>query len=462
MKTSVIILIVLLLSFGAAARQNPPFELKFRLGSDDPRNTFAFYSVVSGGSELLVFGRKTMDRWDLASGKLISSKTTPTPELANFDTVARFDPKRRFALIADSFSWRLIRKEKKVTAKIIDLRTGEVHKILERPDESIRYGKWSKNGDVLITLSGTHNDKRTEVCFWDGRTFALRGCNLLAGGLRMNRLSDDGKWFIYSRELIQTCLFCSLFGELGTGIIDTSNGRIVRQLTLDGRQVSIYSTFTLQDEDSNYIFRDNEKGIAVWDTNIGGDPIRTIRAANKKRTIYFRAYDPDLRSVLAWDGKLLESYDIDTGMLNFSVPIGIGRGEGVPTVRMRNDMIIADNCDNAGVFDRRSGKRLYGLKLVCKTEFDMVSTSYRDFDVLCFNETGRYLLTSSDKTVRIWDGKNGSFLQAIATPEQAEKKKKDPNKDDGLTGAFWAENGKTIVAVGADSRTFYVWKTFGR
>jgi WD40 repeat protein len=458
-KIPLTVLIILFISISAICQQSDaPFELKFTIGSSEPKDSISLYRLVNDGGELLVFGRKSIDRWDLTTGKLIASKPISIPDLANWDTVASFDPGENFALIADSFSWRLIRKEKKVAANIIDLRTGETVKTLERPDESIRYGKWSANGDVLMTFSGKYNDKRTEICFWNGRTFELRACTVLKGTLYLNKLTGDGKRFIYSRSLTMTCLFCALLEEKGTGMIDTSNGRIVRDFTLDGRTVLIYSVVTLQDEDSNYIFRDNEKGIAVWDTNIGGDPIRTIRAADRKKDISFLTFDQEQQSVLAKNGKLLESYDVETGRLNFSVPLGLGRGNTAPFVHTMKALIIADNCDKANIFDSKTGALLYGLKLVCKTEFDPVSTSYRDFDVLRFNQTGQYLLTSSDKTVRVWDGRTGALLQALATPEQAEKKKKDPNKDDGLTHAFWAENGNSIVAAGADGRTFYVWK----
>ena len=82
----------------------------------------------------------------------------------------------------------------------------------------------------------------------------------------------------------------------------------------------------------------------------------------------------------------------------------------------------------------------------------------RDFDVLRFDVTQKHLLVTSDKQVRIGDGSTGNILQRIAAPDRTKNIERDRNKDDGLSGATWANDGEYIVGHGADGRSFYVWK----
>ncbi len=102
---------------------------------------------------------------------------------------------------------------------------------------------------------------------------------------------------------------------------------------------------------------------------------------------------------------------------------------------------------------------MFEIDLVCKTDFDLLSTSYRDFDVLRFHPNENLLLTASNKTIRLWNAENGSLLQTLADPNRVENKKKDNNKDDGLGwSAGWIGSGDFLFALGADGKTILLWE----
>ncbi len=453
------VLLYALLFAGSASAQEP-FQFLYKLSFDNSKDQVIASNLREDGT-LIAVGSASIRHWDLATGKLKLDAQHKFPGAEKWDALISFSPDGRRAILTDSFSFRLLRREKKVSARVIDLEDGSVVKVLERPTESVREAEWSQDGRVMVTYSGRYNLKRTEVCFWDGQTFEMRVCSLIKGSLGLARLVDNGMHFVYSRQTDTTCLLCPLIAETETAVIDTETGRRVHKLVVDGRSPYIWSAGRAIGGDGRYLAASlGEARVAVWAPMRKGSPIAVIERVGKERQIEISGYGDDGNVLLLRRGKSIEARDIESGDVLFNLPLSFGSGRSghMITVTSIGDRIVVDNCEEALIFAPPAEKPLFSLNLVCKTELDPISTNYRDFDVLRFDEEQRYLLISSDKQIRIADGSTGEILQRLVTPERIKNTEKDPNKDDGLSGASWANGGRYVVGRGGDGRSFYIWK----
>lgn len=452
-----------LLVIARVASAQEPFEFLHRLEFEDVKERIVATRELPGG-ELLAVGTSSIRRWEIGSGKLIGRVQHNFNTAKKWDGTVEISPDGRRAIVLDSFSFRIVRKEKKVSAAAMDLETGKLLAVLERPVESVRDAEWSPDGKILATYSGRYNLKRTEVCFWNGETFELKSCTLLKGSLGLARLIDEGRHFIYSRQTDTSCLLCPLTAVTETAVLETGNGRLVHAFSLDGEAPYIWSRWNSTDMQGRYVAANLKDGkLAVWSTMRKGDPILTVEPAKRGRFLQIIGFADDRRTLLVKRDNDIVAHDLESGEVLYSLPLAFRskRSGHMNTVRSLGERIVADNCEEAIVFAPPSPQPLFSLDLVCKTEFDPVSTSYRDFDVLRFDKTQRYLLITSDKQVRIADGSTGKIVQRIAAPDRVSNIEKDPNKDDGLSGASWALGGEYIVASGAGGRSFYVWQRTG-
>jgi hypothetical protein len=201
MRTLVTILLLTFAVFARASIVAQPFVFRSTIGFSDSNDQIIGYTFSDGGRTALIVGKHSIDRWDVPGGKLLS--TIPI-ELRNPNDLGIrivFNPAATLAIVLDEFTWRIIRKEKKVAATANDTRTGKTVALLKRPTESIRKAEWSSKGDVLVTYSGFFNDERTEICFWNGHDLSLRACTMIKGNLGLQQLSDDGNAFFSSSEI---------------------------------------------------------------------------------------------------------------------------------------------------------------------------------------------------------------------------------------------------------------------
>jgi WD40 repeat protein len=455
---------ILFLTFALFVRPSivaQPFVFRSTIGFSEPNERIIGYTFADGGRTAVIVGRYNIDRWDVASGKLLSTIRIELPNPNDLGIRIVFNPAATLAIVLDEFTWRIIRKEKKVTATAIDTRTGKTVALLERPTESIRKAAWSSNGDVLVTYSGFFNDKRTEVCFWNGDDLSLRACIMVKGNLGLQQLSDDGNAFFSSSEIGTEGLFNTrLVPQRLTAMWSTSDGRMIRKFTADGGSPFIWSMFEKSvSRNSRYLAANLSGGkVAVWEINKGDAPKYEISPRKKNGYASFQGFSESGERFLFSNGNDIEIYRTEDGKL-VSLLIDAIRKGGSPQFINGDRLIGVDRCDRTDVYDIDLGRKLYELQTVCKTEFDPVSTSYRDFDVLRLDPSGLYLLTSSDKTHRLWDAQTGAILQTLVAPDRANLKRKDPNKDDGLDwSSEWSADGRFLYVIAANGKSILVWE----
>lgn len=199
--------------------------------------------------------------------------------------------------------------------------------------------------------------------------------------------------------------------------------------------------------------------VSVW--QVGGSDLPNYEIFPQKKGGSLNLLGIAGNYFIIYRNKTLEVYDSADGKIKFTIPnqkqfTGNFRSF---TISPDERLLVVDDCERAEFYDVSTGQKKFEIDLVCKTDFDLVSTSYRDFDVLRFHPNGNLLLTSSDKTVRLWNAENGQLLQTLADPNRVENKKKDKNKDDGLGwSAGWIGRGDFLFASGADGKSILLWE----
>ena len=459
LKVFFILLLLTNFSFAQADLEQNVLRFKARIGFTAPDDYIFGRKFLDDERKVLLVGKNTIQIWDVAEGKLLEERPHEIQKLNKLDTIIKFSPDGRRGIVLDSFSFRVFRKQKKVSAGVYDLQTGKLITILERPTESIREAIWSENGKTLVTYSSDYNEKRTELCFWDGETLALRSAVMLKGGLEMPYLSRDGKRLVTSTEKSNIGIFASGIPEKSTAVWNAETGKVEQNIKFsNGESPHVWMLLGKISRDEKFFAETNNGALYVWE--IGGSdlPKYEIKPTKKGEFIGLKGFSDDGKYLIAHQNKTFEFYDAATGKLEFSMP-NLKYGGDVKLLEDGKTLLV-DNCENAAVYDLPSRQKLYEIDLVCKTEDDFVSTSWRDFDIMRFHPDGKLLLTFSDKTVRVWSTRNGALVQTMVDPNRIENKKKDKNKDDGLGwNADWILGGEYLYASGADGKTILLWQT---
>ena len=456
------ILLSCLFFTGFSLAQSAPEVLQFknRIIFNDAKEIVVAQRFFDNESEIVFVGVKTIQYWDLRTGKLIKSQPHQIPNLDKFDATLIFSPDASQVIAIDSFGWRLIRKEKKVSASVFDLQSGKLITTLERPNESIRDAEWSENGETLVTYSGIFNSKRTEVCFWNGNDLQFRGAILLKGNVEYKKLLRDGKVFLAKTDSIDSRQF--QYGAKDYLMAwDTTSLQTIQNFSLYGgwQGVGLGGVLTKNEKYVVMVSGDSaSQRVPVWQVGGGKFPIYEIFSQKKNGFVDLLGITDNY--FFTYQNKVIEMRDLTDGKIILSIPNKKRLSSNFRSFRLSPDekTLVIDDCEKAEFFDIPGGQKKFEIDLVCKTDFDYVSTSYRDFDVLRFQPDGSLLLTASDKTIRLWNMENGQLLQTLAAPDRVENKK-DTNKDDGLgTWVGWLQNGKIVFASGADRKSVLLWE----
>jgi len=438
-----------------------PLEYRGRVGFESQKERIQSFLFADGGKRLVIVGKKNVQQWNTDTRALISSVQHELKNLNDWDVMAQIDPDGERAVVVDTFTWRMLTK-KKVPAVVMDVKTGKQIATLEGQKEAVRWAEWSSNGETLVTFSHAPPvfDVDAEVCFWNGPDLKLRSCTSIKGDFMWQRLSRDGSklfgWFFRTVQGGSRTI-----GGLKEPVFiywNTESGLVAQTLRAD----SEISWRAVSPDES--LFTGNDLGgLAVW--NIGGSNAAIFRISprNDNRSVRILGYTADSKHLIVYQPDAVEFYSTKTGKLDRSLQGIRSDSRDLFLLNPDNTSFAVAGCEDASFYDLETGRLLYEIDLVCKTEVDLVSTSFRDFDVFRFHPSGRYLLTASDKTLRLWDARSGENVQVVVAPERAEANRKDPNKDDGLTWeAGWIRDGKYLYAQAADGRSIHIWELVRR
>lgn len=432
-------------------------SFKAKLGFENSEDKIIFFKFFDNEQKLLLLGIKHIQVWDVLENKSLYSIRHEIPKIEKFDIAVELSPDSRKAIVFDTFSFRIIRKEKRVFASVLDLRTGKKINELDGIEKGIRFARWSENGKTLVTFSDVFGDKgEVEFCSWEGETLERRFCKTIFGNASSSYLSGDGTKLFISLN-ITTKDFFGYKSDDFISLYDAESGKFIENFR---QSINNFAITTVSPNDK-YLVADNLfNKVSIWELNDRNFPLKFTFGTNKKRSARFLGFSPDSKLFAVRNEKNLEVYDVETKekLLEFDKSRSYGKVEFSPN----NKILIADDCDKADVFDIETQKIFYQLKLVCKSETSFLQTTIRDSDRISFHPNGEFFLTYSDKTARIWEIQTGRLLQTVINPENKKTKRKNKNADDGLgNSAGWILRGKFLYVLAADKESVLIWKVRG-
>lgn len=120
-------LLLHILFFAGAAAAQGPFQFLYKIGFDNSKDRI-IANHLKGDGTLIAVGTTSIRHWEIATGRLLLDVPHRFAGAEKWDAYFSFSPDGRRAILTDSFSFRLIRKEKKVTARVVDLENGSVYR----------------------------------------------------------------------------------------------------------------------------------------------------------------------------------------------------------------------------------------------------------------------------------------------------------------------------------------------
>lgn len=458
MKYLLLILIFSLSVFGQDAQFTPkkPQEiLKLKNTFELKNDSIVNYSLIENDQKLLIIGKKIIQIWDVKTTKLISEVPNKIAQNHDFRFGTIISPNGNFLIVFDNvYSEKppILIKSKKMGAAIYDLRTGSLVKVLEGETYDLAEAFWSDNEKTLVTrIIRDLRNREEEFCFLDGETLKYRNCFSAFQSNWHNKfkLSKDGtKFFINISKEIKS-LGITLGTQSFIEIWDVDKVKLIKQLKLGEKSYN-----------SNEIFLSkNEQFLAFADMTfeLAGNNLPKFTVEKS-----ICGVSENGKYFIACEKKRLEFYDFETNQLKYIIP---QVNDDYRTNFLVGDKVLINqnlrrNCGRTEGFEIETGKKLWEIKLACRYEpadCFFCSDKPNFNDSIEFLNGGRYLISNSEKAVRIWDTFTGELLQVLVNPNQKNEKSKFDDKIKGEK-KVWAEDKKFIYFQNDNDKSIFQYE----
>lgn len=334
---------------------------------------------------------KTVKVWDASSGRLMN--TLIGHEGGVYDL--RFSP--------DGRTLATLGGDKK--PRLWNVLTGQLQATLVGHKGTIFNLEFSPNGQMIVTGSYDSTAK-----LWDAATGKLRATlkvTRYSGGWKRTFLADVDERFAFPTGYFspdgQTVLTVS--GDRTPKLWDAATGQLRAPLEHEtGARRAVFSP------DARWVATESyDHSVRLWEASTG--QLRRVMFGHRN-TIYDISFSPDGQTLVT--GSLDRTailWDVRTGDLKYTLAGFDGR---VPRVSFSPDgrLIAAKGgYDNhvVKVWNVSTGELRFNLPLPGRKD---------DIEEIAFSPDGLKLITSSDKTVQLWNMRNGEL---ITTLEDARK-----------------------------------------
>lgn len=494
------LLLLCVLSMPVALGQTRPvWRLKGDFGFQDRKERIMLDKYMERENRLWLLGSESLLLLDVGNAKVLESKPSAFPALAvsancDFDDWV-FSPDGRKILIIEKVKKDKKKDKTKDTAKevvkqnvsIWDSLTEERIAVLDRVQERIKAGSWSKNGKTLVTYDYDFNlmvnaPTKMAVSFWDGETFAHR-YSISVDFPTWTHWSDDGRRF-FAATGRRKSLFGVKYVSDSRGIIniwDTSKEQIEKTISVSDPNFNIRTSKVSVSPDGRFfVFVNKHKSksaehrLLAWEMN-GSISQKYEFKANPKIDDSYVRFSPDGKYFALDAGKNLQIYETQTGEKRFELP------DVEPPDFWLNDnqTLINDGFKKMAAFEVPNGRKLYEQKLIHhsvdmptgtgttdlngNTTYD-TTTVILDSTRLVAHPGGKMFLTYSKQYVKVFDSRTGELLQTIISPDLAAPTpdfcKKFPKqcKGDLVWKAGWSKDGKMLYVFNANRQSVTLWE----
>lgn len=434
------------------------------------------------GNRILLIGRKEVQLIDVPSASLVNSYSHKIEGfMGSFLHMMAFYPEQ-MKVAPDGITGIVLKKgvrgmsgDRIRGAVIWNLRNGDRLAALTR-SESVRSAVYSADGSTIMTVHG--HLKRSEVAFWDARTFAFR-TSISVKDLGLCKLSADGeKVFIGPAKAKKPLgLLVTGFEPIhGIGMWNTRTGKLEKTF-VDGdiKLRDEWSVDPVLSEDANYLAAASTGNkIVVWDTRADGAVKYEITESNPKKMLRLDGVTKDSKYLLASRGAYGEVYEMGTGRLyrrfsllspNFWLYRLVPPDQVVLPADSRfylspdNRYAVIHHTGAYIVYDLVNEKELHKLSIpINGYEYETKTESFSaEFGTV--SPDSKYFLIYGLRTIRVHDLATGELVQSLFDPNRAQYGKDGQLRDNGLKNEFagWLASGNAIYAYGEDGKSYYIW-----
>jgi hypothetical protein len=468
MKILAILALCLLLAPKALSQDKDVLEFKAEFEFPEQQDSIWWSRAVDNETKLVTLGWRNIQLVDLENARALESRPLKLPE---FRTRFGFYMSRDWVISPDGRKMLIAgHRDAKVGSKhvawIWDLQKGERLAVLDKGNDTIVAGEWSKNGKTLVTNVSRDYRSLKEISFWDGETFAHR---FSASMPEINwwSVSDDGKRFMAALGRTSNPLFLRFKGDkIGSlNVWETDNGKMLQEAPV-GLNTGTLHSFDKSDKVSisrdgkllafirHYKSKDPDARLIVWELNgeirqkyeIKMDPnIDSPRVS----------LSPDGKRLALVEGKVTRIYDAQTGEKRFEL-----QGSDLPFAWLDDNRVLLFVRSRGKVVNVReylegidiaSGKILYQQELIFRNRDETESEDDKILGpthgtVIIPHPDGKIFLTYIGDRIKIFDAQTGEYLQTIETS---------------IWRAGWSGDGKALYVISAGRRRVSIWKWTG-
>lgn len=458
------------------------FGLEGRYSLTEKEDGVVQSAPFDNGNRILLIGRKGVQLIDVPSASLIKSYGHKIDGfmapflhmMALYPEQVKVNPKGRNGIVLKK-GVRNVNGGTIRGAVVWDLQNGERLAELTR-SEAVRSAVYSADGSTIMTVHGPL--KRTEVAFWDARTFAFR-TSISVKDLGLCRLSADGeKVFIGPAKAKKPLgLLVTGFEPIqGIGMWNTRTGKLEKTF-VDGdiKLRDGWSADPILSEDVNYLAAASSGNkIVVWDTGADGKVKYELTESNPKKMLRLEGVTKDSKYLLVARGAYGEVYELSTGFLyrRFSLlspNFWLYRLVPPDQVVLPADSGFYLSPDNRYAVIHHTGAYIF-YDLVNEKELHKLSIPVNGYEYESKTESfsaefgtvspdSKYFLIYGLRTIRVHDLATGELVQSLFDPDRARYGKDGQLRDNGLKNEFagWLAWGDAIYVYGEDGKSFYLW-----
>lgn len=484
-----ILLFSIFCSVAAAQVADRKFQFQGKFDFESPSEPILVYKFLQSGN-LRLIGPNTFQIWDVSDKKVIESRRHEIKNLtpASFGAAS---PDKNKILVLGGLDF----EKNPFPTSVWEAESGKRIAVLDKSSRPIRSAVWSKNGETLVTADNASlknssvREKRTEFCFWDGKTLEFRACVFL-DDVTWRYLSHDGR-SLFTTSVPSKKGFLGIPFTNGMAnvirIWDARTGKNDKNLSVGDDNFATLTWKLMPSPDGRFFAlvsknkdKDDDHRILVWEIESLSELPKYIIKANPKVGDSSLRYTPDGKYFALDAGKNAQVYELETGRLKYEivdadVPDFWLSDNRIALYRKTDKIKALEVADQKLVFEEKVAYATTERVLATSTDSNGVVHNQTETEIVDWTEIvphparADYFIAYSNDSVKVYDSSTGTNLGILVSPPlKFERKKKKilgiplprlyPSQRKLVSRAEWSEDGRSIFILNGTGTSVSIWK----
>lgn len=437
-------------------------RLKHRLDIGNSNDRVRYASFSPDGKKVLLVNGNSTQIWSAETGRLLLT----FPEKMTYEFGFKFQWQPNGSKILQFGIGG-----KNSAAYLWDAENGKLVSVMNEKQGTLN-AEWNKDGNRILTVGALETTSlydKVSISIRDANGKVIRTDFVISYSLWLARFTSDGNKIITSDNKRNQYL-----RRKPVRISDAETGEAIKSFDQELGESTLYNyaLFSAESPDGKFICGQilDSKGVVCWKTEGSESPVYYFLDSKETGDITFLSFSPDSKSLAIWkpNKKIIEIIDTETGKvkttlenpnkarLQFSVswspPPYITSGDSwSPT----GEFFVAGNFKKeANIWNTQTGKLVAKLPLIYGEDHEwFVGTFITDYEKFSFHPSGKFLLSVSQRVVRLWKSETGELLEEIKEPVN--------NKSQGNFQRFvanWSPDGKLLMASADGNKSVLLWE----